>query len=258
MLPQGYEQANCCARNNVFVRQGSICQFGQIGSNLPKNLAYFDVDKLEKATLAQEYEPVQEEINRVFASYDTPMHNYQYLDQLCLSLLFHIALWGLRYGVSMEETLRTLGTTYAEIFQCDTLDSKRNFMLAVLFAYQKALGNRREQGHIANSVAMRVKEYVDKEFCANTISLDSIAAHVHKTPAYISRVFKNELGCNFSDYLTEKRMRVAAQLLHNPNNRVYAIAEHCGYADASNFIRVFKKYYGISPAEYRAVQGANA
>ena len=35
----------------------------------------------------------------------------------------------------------------------------------------------------------------------------------------------------------------------------YLIAQQCGYADTSNFIRVFKKYYGISPVEYRAAQG---
>lgn len=85
--------------------------------------------------------------------------------------------------------------------------------------------------------------------------LESVAASVHKTPAYISRVFKNELGCNFSDYLTEKRMHRAAELLKEPDGKVYLIAQQCGYADTSNFIRVFKKYYGISPVEYRAAQG---
>lgn len=258
MLPQGYEQANCCARQSVFMGQGSVVQFRQLGIDHPKDLPYFDFDRIEKATLAQDYDSVRAELDRVFAGYDSPMLNYGYLDQLCLSLLFHISLWGLRYGVLMEDVLRTLGTTFTDIFECDTLESKRTFVLAILFGFQKALGSRREQGHIANSVAMRVRDYVDQEFCSNTISLESVAASVHKTPAYISRVFKNELGCNFSDYLTEKRMKLAAELLNDPNARVYSVAEQCGYADTSNFIRVFKRSYGISPAEYRTVGGGKA
>ena len=178
------------------------------------------------------------------------------MDQLCLSLLFHVSLWGLRYGIQMEEVLRSLGAHYTDIYQSETLAAKRDFVLACLFGCQRALAaRRRSHGHTVKSVAMRVRGYVDAEYCSNALSLESVAAYVHKTPAYISRVFKNELSCNFSDYLTEKRMRRAAQLLAQPDGKVYRIAAQCGYADTSNFIRVFKRFYGVSPAEYRAVQG---
>ena len=50
-------------------------------------------------------------------------------------------------------------------------------------------------------------------------------------------------------------MRLAAELLAEPDVKVYQIAAQCGYADTSNFIRVFKRFYGVRPAEYRAVQG---
>lgn len=156
----------------------------------------------------------------------------------------------------MSDVMRSLGAAYTDIYQCNTLQSKRSFVLAILFGCQQALAARRSQGHAAGSVAMRVREYLDAEYCSNTISLETVAAFVHKTPAYVSRVFKNELECNFSDYLTQKRMRRAAELLRDPNSRMYEIAEQCGYADASGFIRVFKKFYGVSPADYRAVRGS--
>lgn len=258
MLPQAYEQANCCARQSVFSGPGSIFAFHQLTTERPENPVFFDTDRLEKALLAQDYETVRTEVDRVLAAYDAPMREYQYLDRMCLSVLFHVSLWGLRYGVSMETVMRSMGTTYTDIYACDTLQKKRTFVLALLYAYQQELGRRRVQGHAAGSVAMRVREYVDAEYCSNTLSLESVAAHVHKTPAYISRVFKNELGCNFSDYLTERRMRRAAECLRDPDAKVYAIAESCGYADTSNFIRVFKRFYGVSPAEYRTLQGGPA
>lgn len=258
MLPQAYEQAGCCARQSVFSGPGSIFAFRQLTTERPDNLAYFDTDCMEKALLAQDYAAVRDEVDRVLNTFDAPMREYRYLDRMCLSVLFHVSLWGLRYGVSMEDVMRGMGTTYTDIYACDTLQNKRTFVLALLYAYQQELGRRRAQGHAAGSVAMRVREYVDAEYCSNPLSLESVAAHVHKTPAYVSWVFKNELGCNFSDYLTERRMRRAADCLRDPDAKVYAIAQACGYADTSNFIRVFKRFYGVSPAEYRTLQGGPA
>ena len=213
-------------------------------------------NRWKKALLAQDYDALRAEIDRVLLPLAEQLPEYRTVDQLCLSLLFHVSLWGLRYGIQMEEVLRTLGAHYTDIYQSETLAAKRDFVLACLFGCQRALAaRRRSHGHTVKSVAMRVREYVDAEYCSNALSLESVAAYVHKTPAYISRVFKNELGCNFSDYLTEKRMRLAAQLLAKPEGKVYRIAAQCGYADTSNFIRVFKRFYGVSPMEYRTVQG---
>ena len=228
---------------------------GHGGDERPAGMPYFDTEQVEKALLAQDYEALRAEIDRVLLPLAEQLPEYRTVDQLCLSLLFHVSLWGLRYGIQMEEVLRTLGAHYTDIYQSETLAAKRDFVLACLFGCQQALARRRSHSHTVKSVAMRVREYVDAEYCSNALSLESVAAYVHKTPAYISRVFKNELGCNFSDYLTEKRMRLAAQLLAKPEGKVYRIAAQCGYADTSNFIRVFKRFYGVSPMEYRTVQG---
>ena len=228
---------------------------GHGGDERPAGMPYFDTEQVEKALLAQDYDALRAEIDRVLLPLAEQLPEYRTVDQLCLSLLFHVSLWGLRYGIQMEEVLRTLGAHYTDIYQSETLAAKRDFVLACLFGCQQALARRRSHSHTVKSVAMRVREYVDAEYCSNALSLESVAAYVHKTPAYISRVFKNELGCNFSDYLTEKRMRLAAQLLAKPEGKVYRIAAQCGYADTSNFIRVFKRFYGVSPMEYRTVQG---
>ena len=256
MLPQAYEQANCSAKQSAFAGQEAVYFFSQMQKERPAGMPYFDTEQVEKALLAQDYDALRAEIDRVLLPLAESLPEYRAVDQLCLSLLFHVSLWGLRYGIQMEEVLRALGAHYTDVYQSETLAAKRDFVLACLFGCQQALAaRRRSHSHAVKSVAMRVREYVDAEYCSNALSLESVAAYVHKTPAYISRVFKNELGCNFSDYLTEKRMRLAAQLLAQPEGKVYRIAAQCGYADTSHFIRVFKRFYGVSPMEYRTVQG---
>lgn len=98
-----------------------------------------------------------------------------------------------------------------------------------------------------------VKRIVDEEYMSNLISLEYVAEKVHKNPSYISKVFKNEFGCNFSAYVTDKRLEKSRELLSDPLVKVYEIAEELGWADVSNFIKVFKKKFGISPDEYRKV-----
>ncbi len=98
-----------------------------------------------------------------------------------------------------------------------------------------------------------VKRIVDEEYMSNLISLEYVAEKVHKNPSYISKVFKNEFDCNFSSYVTDRRLEKSKELLADPLVKVYEIAEVLGWADVSNFIKVFKKKFGISPDEYRKV-----
>lgn len=98
-----------------------------------------------------------------------------------------------------------------------------------------------------------IKEYLDECYCSNMVSLDSAAERFRKNPAYISKVFKKETGFNFSDYITQKRMEKSKLLLRDMSLKIYEIAEMTGYADSSNFIKVFKKNCGISPNEYRSL-----
>lgn len=134
MLPQAYEQADCCAKQSAFAGQEQIYQFRQLSSERPDDLVYFDTERVEKALLAQDYEALRAEVDRVLLLPGTAKLDYQTVDRLCLSLLFHISLWALRYGVQMEEVMRSLGAHYTDIHQCDTLTSKRDFVLACLFS----------------------------------------------------------------------------------------------------------------------------
>lgn len=104
-----------------------------------------------------------------------------------------------------------------------------------------------------NFLVFSILGYLDEEYCSNLVSLDSVAEKFKKNSAYISKVFKKETGFNFSDYITQKRMAKSKALLKDLSLKIYEIAEMTGYADASNFIKVFKRHCGISPNEFRSL-----
>lgn len=68
---------------------------------------------------------------------------------------------------------------------------------------------------------------------------------------YLSRMFKKELNINFVDYLNELRIKKAKELLMDVKYKTYEVAEAVGISDAHYFSRLFKKYVGITPTEYK-------
>ena len=89
---------------------------GMLPQAYPAGMPYFDTEQVEKALLAQDYDALRAEIDRVLLPLAQQLPEYRAVDQLCLSLLFHVSLWGLRYGIQMEEVLRSLGAHYTDIY----------------------------------------------------------------------------------------------------------------------------------------------
>ena len=83
------------------------------------------------------------------------------------------------------------------------------------------------------------------------ISLEQIAMEANLNPEYLSRVFKEETGYNYSTFLSNIRLKKAEYLLINTVEKVQNIAEMVGYSNVSYFSTIFKKKYGVNPYEFR-------
>lgn len=93
-------------------------------------------------------------------------------------------------------------------------------------------------------------QYMHQHFNRD-LSLVELAGHLHITPEYFSRLFKEEVGSSFSTYLITHRLKKAEYLLRNTKLTVAEIAERVGYEQASYFSRIYKKYRGITPLKTR-------
>lgn len=104
-----------------------------------------------------------------------------------------------------------------------------------------------EESHEIISTA---KQYINENL-ADDLSVANIAARLHITPNYLSRLFKrvsNE-GCN--EYIVRKRMEMAKFLLTTTNHKTGKIAGMVGYRETNYFSLAFKKHTGFSPTAYR-------
>lgn len=101
-----------------------------------------------------------------------------------------------------------------------------------------------------NKVISDIVNYID-EHIAEKISLNDIAASCFYNPSYFSRKFKDCYGKNLRSYIQEKRLEKAVKLLAETSKSALEICSECGFADKTQFYKIFKEYYGCTPTEYR-------
>jgi two-component system response regulator YesN len=83
------------------------------------------------------------------------------------------------------------------------------------------------------------------------LSLESLALDLGVSPQHLSASFKERVGVNFIEYITRRRMRLARRLLQETGLAPGEVARRCGYADPTYFRKLFARYYGVSPHDFR-------
>ncbi|MEH7277023.1 response regulator transcription factor [Neobacillus vireti] len=98
----------------------------------------------------------------------------------------------------------------------------------------------------------KIKNYVNINF--KTASLEEAAQLVYMNPQYVSKYFKQKTDENFSEYVFMVKMQQAAKFLKEMKYKTYEVSEMVGYSNAKNFTRAFRKFFGVSPKEYRLLE----
>lgn len=119
-------------------------------------------------------------------------------------------------------------------------------LAGVLFQLYTALFSQstNRHGHVR-----RVENYIQSAYM-HPLKVEDIARQLNLDRRYLSRLFKQETGESIQDYLVRIRLQEAAQCLVRGSS-VQEAAALCGYEDVSNFSRMFKRRYGISPTHWK-------
>ena len=108
----------------------------------------------------------------------------------------------------------------------------------------------------SESAVERAKKYIDENY-RKDISLEDVSQKVDISSYYFSKIFKEETGENFIEYLTKLRMEEAKRLLEDTDMSIKEVCSDVGYSDPNYFSRNFKKYAGVTPTEARELKRGN-
>lgn len=109
----------------------------------------------------------------------------------------------------------------------------------------------RERKEAPENTADVITRAVMKNLTNHQLSVDMLAEEFHFHPVYLNRLFKKEKGVSVSQFIINQRMKMAASLLETGEYSANEVAEKTGYSHYTNFYNMFKKYYGMSPAQYQ-------
>ena len=123
-------------------------------------------------------------------------------------------------------------------------DETVNLLQAIQYSYEQHYENLQADSF------QQIKLYIMENSHQN-ISLEMLSEKVGLSPIYISKMFKEKLGINYIDFLTECRIEKAKKMLADPEKSVKEITLEVGYHDPNYFSKVFKKMCNVSPREYR-------
>lgn len=131
------------------------------------------------------------------------------------------------------------------LHSADKLKEWANTMLAKL---ERELSESEQytKSHIVKQVQELVMNDIGHETSVKTIA-DKVFLH----PVYLSKIYKLETGESLGDYLIRVRMEKALYLLKSTNKKIYEITSELGYQNPQYFSKMFRKFYGMTPNEYR-------
>lgn len=107
-----------------------------------------------------------------------------------------------------------------------------------------------------DSVLDEILNYIQHNY-ANNITLEDISQLFGYNRSYLGKIFSKKMGQNFNSYIDQVRIEKSKELLLSDDSKVYSIAARVGYKNVDYFHIKFKKYVGISPAEYRKQHKTN-
>lgn len=153
------------------------------------------------------------------------------------------------YGYVHPLHIDRLSSTYAQKIETLTsLDSAKNLMKEMVRKYGLLVKNYSLKNY--SLLVRKVITRIDSDLAADQ-SLNAHAQLLNVSPSYLSTLFHKETGRTLTEYVNHKRIEFSIFLLNTTNMQIQLISQHCGFSDINYFIKIFKKYIGKTPTEYR-------
>ncbi|QOR66914.1 response regulator [Cytobacillus suaedae] len=204
-----------------------------------RQVKYLKKDFSDQVRLGQ-WDQLKSSISHLIQAYEIEGIEMQQAQQLVLEALWSI--WSITSELGIE--------TATPIYNYQTLNYRQlrsettNLLIEIKKSYDKHYENLE-----ANTIH-QIKQYI-MENSQQNISLETLSTKVGLSPIYISKMFKEKLGVNYIDFLTECRIEKAKKMLADPEKSIKEITLEIGYHEPNYFSKVFKKMCNVTPREYR-------
>lgn len=249
-----FQEAVEALKYKIVTGNGSVISTGDIPTHSEKEM--YKVFSMANAISASIKSANKPEVRRLIVKMFGEVMDKSFPPHMIRQLSLQMIVQGIRAamdtGLSVDEIIEKDNRGAYEILDCCETAEQMQRYIEELFMnlMNRIIEKRQNSGN--NELIAKVLEYIEQNYMNSELSLNMLADALHISVPYLSKIFKELSETNFLDYLITIRMKKAKELLSDSNKKVYEIAGKIGYTNTQSFIRIFKKYTGKTPNEYRS------
>ena len=250
-LADSYRQAREAMLFRLSVKNRVVLNFEELGTlSIPETNGSQSIDRLLLHVKLLEEEQARRHV-REFIEKTASEGTHPHWVKLSLLELAIALLRGLEEAkVGIDAVLRNKELDpYANVYRLETASELRQWLEG--FVTQCIREMERSKTNKGASHVEKVKQYIESRIADSQLSLSDVAANLFLSPNYLRQLFRQETGESFVEYVTRVRMEKAATLLQDPILKIHDVAEKTGFMEQRYFSSCFKKFYQMTPTEYR-------
>lgn len=236
-----YQRAEALQACRILTDKDEVVEYDENSfKNLEDKKPDIDFGRFETALREHRTDDINKLIDSLFTTESLKHQPIEIIEKLYEKFVLYL-------GISIENgKLLYTRDLFREFSSFKTLEELRRYIKASVSRIDEMM----DYGSTEKSAIVVAKKFIHQNYCKD-IDMAMVANIVSMNYTYFSKIFKDETGMNFMDYLMETRMEEAKRLLKDPSQRIYEISARVGYANPKHFMRAFKKLYSITPEQYR-------
>lgn len=144
-----------------------------------------------------------------------------------------------------------------QLLNRDYLLDQASALLLAVWARLRHFEARSDRARTLHPGLQTAVDYIERHYM-DDFSISELAARSGVSQSHLNALFRRAFGTGAQSYLTAARMRCARRLLLNPYYNIADVAQHAGFREANYFTRLFRRFHGVTPGEYRRNPSASA
>ncbi len=198
----------------------------------------------------------REIINRVLAAiYHLGMERPEVLKSYLLELVVTMSRSAVEAGADSTELLGTNYSSFAELSHINSEEELCAWLVSMLERIMDAI--KANIQYPSNVLVAQAIKYMQDNL-RNPISRDEVADVACLSPSHFSRVVKQTFGYSFTELLARMRVECAQDSLARTEKSLVQVGLDCGFNDQSYFTKVFQRYTGQTPGEFRRLHSGTS
>ncbi|MCJ8013579.1 response regulator transcription factor [Paenibacillus sp. KQZ6P-2] len=201
-------------------------------------------EDLKRGRYQEAFQDLLEHAQRMSRNYRTDIYEFKsFLSNMIFNITIIMSNMGMDITELDEAKYRYFKAIDEALYAVQTIELLQTFL-------NEAASFFESQDQHSNQNMKRLLDYVQKHY-AEALTLSEMAKHFHFNPSYLSSYFAANNKEGFNEYLNRVRIEKAAELLRDKAASISEISGMVGFSDHSYFCKVFKKFTGLSPSQYR-------